>query len=448
MERPNIIYIVAHDLGRMLGCYGRGFESPNLDRFAREGVLFNRTFCTTTACSPSRGCAWTGQYAHTNGLMGLVNRGWSLPVDRKTIVNYMNDAGYHTTLVGLDHIRKFREDHRFKEYRDADPRTAVAVDNAISFLRDQQGESTPFYLNMGTTEVHGSQWGTFFANREEGGSNPPIDRYGWKDLERTPVPPTFKDAPQVREEMANYQECIRYLDFHLGRLFNAIDRLGYRDNTIIMFNTDHGMEGLRGKGTLYELGMEIACMMRGPGIESGTTVDHMIQNIDYTPTFLDATGEDIPEILEGTSFWPLLSGGDYTPRTHIFAERNWHGPSNDPMRSVRTESYHLIRNFDTSLKTAYTPETVPEIRETFESYPSSLFPGGDDPRPEYELFDLEKDPYDWNNLAEDSSHQDVKNDLAERLEQWMRDTKDPLLDGEIPNMLNGWPESPTHPLPA
>ena len=123
----------------MLGCYGRGFESPNLDRFAREGVLFNRTFCTTTACSPSRGCAWTGQYAHTNGLMGLVNRGWSLPVDRKTIVNYMNDAGYHTTLVGLDHIRKFREDHRFKEYRDADPRTAVAVDNAISFLRDQQG---------------------------------------------------------------------------------------------------------------------------------------------------------------------------------------------------------------------------------------------------------------------------------------------------------------------
>ena len=84
-DRPNIIYIVAHDLGRMLGCYGRGFKSPNLDRFASQGALFNKTFCTTTACSPSRGCAWTGQYAHTNGLMGLVNRGWSLPVERRKV---------------------------------------------------------------------------------------------------------------------------------------------------------------------------------------------------------------------------------------------------------------------------------------------------------------------------------------------------------------------------
>ena len=84
MDRPNIIYLVAHDLGRMLGCYGRGFESPNLDRFAREGALFDKTYCTTTACSPSRGCAWTGQYAHTNGLMGLVNRGWSLPVEERS----------------------------------------------------------------------------------------------------------------------------------------------------------------------------------------------------------------------------------------------------------------------------------------------------------------------------------------------------------------------------
>ena len=145
-NKPNIIYIVAHDLGRMLNCYNRGFASPNLDRFACEGVLFNSTFCTTTACSPSRGCAWTGHYAHTSGLMGLVNRGWSLPVDRQTIVDHMNTAGYHTTLVGLDHTRKFREDHRFKEYLPADPRTAVAIDNAIEFLRGRQGQSERYRL--------------------------------------------------------------------------------------------------------------------------------------------------------------------------------------------------------------------------------------------------------------------------------------------------------------
>ena len=284
---------------------------------------------------------------------------------------------------------------------------------------------------MGTIEVHGSQWGTHFANREEGGANPPLDRYGWKEVEKAPIPPTYKEAPQVREEMANYQECIRYLDYHLGRLFNAIDRLDYRDNTIIMFNTDHGMEGLRGKGTLYELGMEIACMMRGPGLSPGAQVDHMIQNMDYVPTFLDAVGADIPEAIQGQSFWPLLTGGDYTPKAMIFAERNWHGSSNDPMRSVRTEKYHLIKNFDTSLRSGWTPEDLPEIRETFESYPSTLFPQGTAPRDEVELFDLEQDPYDWHNVADDPALADVKSELLKALDQWMHDTEDPLLnDGE------------------
>jgi N-sulfoglucosamine sulfohydrolase len=450
MKRPNIIYIVAHDLGRMLGCYGRGFESPNLDRFASQGALFNKTFCTTTACSPSRGCAWTGQYAHVNGLMGLVNRGWSLPVERRTIVDHLNTAGYHTALVGLDHVRRFRQDHRFKEYLPADPRTAVAVDNAIAFLRDrkiqqdQQAQQEPFYLNMGTIEVHGSQWGTHFANREEGGTNPPLDRYGWKDSTQTSVPPTFKDAPQVREEIANYQECIRYLDFHLGRLFNAIDRLDLRDDTVVMFNTDHGMEGLRGKGTLYELGMEIACMMRGPGIAPGTQVDHLIQNIDYVPTFLDIADADIPANIQGLSFWPLLQGNTYESRPMIFAERNWHGPNNDPMRSVRTQHYHLIRNFDPLSKRAWTPETVPKIGETFVSYPSSLFPPGTEPRNGVELFDLEQDPYDWHDRADDPALAKVKVDLMQALDQWMRDTEDPLLQGGIPDQLHPWPEAPTH----
>jgi arylsulfatase A-like enzyme len=196
-DRPNIIFIVAHDLGRMLGCYGRGFKSPNLDRFASQGALFNKTFCTTTACSPSRGCAWTGQYAHTNGLMGLVNRGWSLPVERRTIVDHMNDAGYNTALVGLDHARRFREDHRFAEYLPADPRTAVAADNVIEFLKSRQGEDQPFYLNMGTIEVHGSQWGTWHANREKTGTEPLVERYGWSDRDDAPIPPTYKDHPSV-----------------------------------------------------------------------------------------------------------------------------------------------------------------------------------------------------------------------------------------------------------
>ena len=454
-DRPNIIYIVAHDLGRMLGCYGRGFKSPNLDRFASQGALLNKVYCASPACSPSRGCAWTGQYAHTNGLMGLVNRGWSLPVERQTIVDYLNEAGYHTALVGLDHARRFREDHRFKEYAPADPRTAVAVDNAIAFLKSRQGERQPFYLNMGTIEVHGSRWGTWHGNRKTTGEDPLVERYGWVDPAGVPIPPTFKDHPAVRREMANYQAAISYLDFHLGRLFNALDRLGFNDNTIVMFNADHGMEGLRGKGTLYELGMEIACMMRGPGITPGTRVDQLIQNIDYVPTFLDAVGADMPHAVQGRSFWPLLTGGNYAPADKIFAERNFHGgandtyadgtPSNfDPLRSVRTEKHLLIQTFGQGRRNFWTPETVPEVRDTFEMYPSQVFPRCPEPREMVELFDLETDPYCWYNLAGDPAQAEIRDNLMNDLDVWRSETRDPLLEGPIPDELNPWPDAPAY----
>ena len=103
-NRPNILYVVCHDLGRTLGCYGKPVISPNLDRFASQGALFASAFCSSPACSPSRGCAMTGQYAHTNGLMGLVNQGWSLPESTRTIIDHLNDAGYTTAHVGLQHF--------------------------------------------------------------------------------------------------------------------------------------------------------------------------------------------------------------------------------------------------------------------------------------------------------------------------------------------------------
>ena len=92
MKSPNILYFVCHDLGRMLGCYGARVATPNLDRFAADGVKFTNAFCSSPACSPSRGCAMTGQYAHTNGLMGLVNGGWTIPKEKKTIGQYQSSS--------------------------------------------------------------------------------------------------------------------------------------------------------------------------------------------------------------------------------------------------------------------------------------------------------------------------------------------------------------------
>jgi len=99
--RPNIIYIIVHDLGTALGSYGDpNVRTPRLDEFAAQGVRFTNYFCCSTCCSPSRGCIMTGRYAHTNGLIGLANRNWHLPDSELTIVDYLNQAGYETVNIG------------------------------------------------------------------------------------------------------------------------------------------------------------------------------------------------------------------------------------------------------------------------------------------------------------------------------------------------------------
>ncbi|MGJ3241328.1 MAG: sulfatase family protein, partial [Opitutales bacterium] len=375
-DRPNIIYIVCHDLGRSLGCYGNGFTSPQLDRFAQEGVLLANANCASNACSPSRGCVWTGQYAHTNGLMGLVNRGWTLPAERLTIVDHLKAAGYHTAISGLDHIRRNRADLRVDEDLEQTARTAASVDAAIGFLKKRQDNDQPFYLNVGLREVHPSQWATYHAGGLRETENPLIDHYGRAFPDEAPLPPTYADHPACRREVANFNACIAYMDFHLGRLFNAIDRLGYRDNTLVMFTTDHGIEGMRGKSFLYQPGTEIACLMRGPGITPDTRFDPLVSNIDFTPTFLEAAGADIPDAIQGKSFWPALTGKPYEPHEAIFAERNYHGPAQGtwddglpdnfiPSRSIQTDRWLLIRVYSEAIHAQWTPETIPELTDPF-----------------------------------------------------------------------------------
>jgi len=115
----------------------------------------------------------------------------------------------------------------------------------------------------------------------------------------------------------------------------------------------------------------------------------------------------------------------------------------DPMRSVRTEQYHLIQTFGEDRNSSWTPETVPEVRDEFSMYPSQVFPGCPDPREEVELFDLEKDPYDWHNVANDPAYAEIRDGLMRELAAWRKESKDPLLDGPIPDELNPWPDAPS-----
>lgn len=429
----NIIYVICHDLGRELGCYGKPIQTPVLDSFAKESALFTNAYCSSPACSPSRGCGMTGMYAHTNGLMGIVGTGWSLDVNVKTVVDYLNDAGYETVHTGHQHERIRNEDNRYQIEmlnETADQFVENAISQAIGYLSSRKEGDRPFYLNIGTSEVHTGTWMTQSEN-----TAPRRAIYGTTPETEIYMPPYIIDTPELRNEMGSFQACIRYFDNQLKRLFDAVTALGYENDTLVIFTTDHGISNERAKGSLYGAGIEISLMARLPGvINPGTVIDNLIQNIDLAPTILEAAGIDIPESMQGKSFWSLMTGNPYMEHQELFLERNYHGQRGyDPMRAVRTKNYHYILNFDKDAKRSWLPDETPNISKTYQNWFTELWPKNRPDRDRAELFDLTTDPLEFHNIAKDPKMQSICEELRAKVDLWMKKTSDPLLQGRVPH---------------
>jgi N-sulfoglucosamine sulfohydrolase len=433
----NIIYVVCHDLGRYLGCYDTPVHSPCLDAFARDGVLFTESYCNSPACTPSRCCAMTGRYAHVSGCVGLTHMGWPLSQAERTIVDYLNDFGYETAHFGLTHERYACDNHDQidGEKHWHDQRVENAVEQAIAYLRERRGASRPFYLNVGTYEVHASCYMRPERQQAYGGPVPLNEVY---------IPPYVRDDPVLREAFARFNSCIRFLDRHFGRLVAAIDELGHGANTLVVFTTDHGIANVRAKGTLYDRGTEIALMVRPPhGLRRGYAVDHLIQNIDFAPTLLEMAGAPLPAGLDGRSFWSLLCGLPYAPHQEIFTERNFHGQRRrgesefsdvyDPVRSVRTRSFHYLRWFDPAAwDRPWLPHEMPPLSplgaDVDQAFPSEAGRA----RQSEELYHVAHDPCELRDVSRQPEFGRVRADLAGRLARWMQATDDHVLRGHRP----------------
>jgi arylsulfatase A-like enzyme len=441
-DRPNIIYFVSHDTGRFLGCYGRPIPfSPNLDRLAEEGLLFENVLCSSPCCGPSRNCAMTGLYAHVSGAMGLGGMGWCLPEDVPTVVDFMNEADYQTVHMGFCHERRYGE-MRYEvdgvrgvdeRYWNCDARNVVNC--AIEFLQARD-DDRPFYMNLATNETHEGHFRGEMHQRHGG----PVPR------EQAWVGPTDPDNEHYRARWASFYASLQYLDHHFGRLMQAVEDRGLAENTLIVYTTDHGVACTRGKFHVYEPGVEVSLIMRPPrgwGLPGGRRLPHLLPNIDFMPTMLEAAGIQPPDGINGRSFWPLVTGGDYQPRTELFVERNFHGERApdvdgyvdlyDPQRCVRTAEFRYVRHFRPDVR-----PRLPYRREmqsgTYEQKP----------RPEQELYDRRHDPWEQYNVAERPEYESIKRDLARKLDRWMHETDDPALSGERPAPLEKqayWPTS-------
>ncbi len=393
----------------------------------------------------------TGMTAHRNGLMGLVNFGWSMPRSTRTIVDHLNDAGYMTVHCGMQHERQDDKANRYRlEMKDFvdDPykeHAESALKQAVLFLETRQKE-VPFYLNIGIHEVHCTNWMEQVSYNEE--------RKGWygkEDPDNIVLPDWMPDFMPFRHEFARFYAAITYTDRKIGGFLRELDRFGLWDDTMVIFTTDHGIAANRAKTTLYDRGVETALLVKAPGCPPGRTSDCLIRNTDVAPTILEACGLPIPDTMDGSSFYPLLAGRDYVPHPYIVTERNYHGgvpaylplPEGsrigyDPTRAVRSTDFHYIRYFDTDATRPWYKDEIKEIAETYTDWYDFMLPPCPIPRDSEELFDIRSGPGEYRNRAGDPAYADVLEEMRGILDAWMIQTCDPLLDGPIPDRMNGW----------
>jgi arylsulfatase A-like enzyme len=407
---PNIIYIHSHDSGRYLQPYGHAVPTSNLQRLARDGVLFRRAFSAAPTCSPSRAGLLTGQCPHRNGMLGLAHRGFSLNDYNKHIVHTLRGKGYRSVLAGLQHVAAQPETIGYDEIISPKSKSALHVSPvAVEFLNQPHAE--PFFLDIGFFETH----------REYPKPTPADDpRYTQPPL---PIP----DTPQTREDTAAYHASARILDWGVGQVLDALDRNNLTANTLVISTTDHGVAFPLMKCNLTDSGWGVSLIMRGPGeFRGGKVCDALLSQLDVFPTLCELLGIAPPSWLEGKSFLPILRGEKKEINDEVFAEVTYHA-AYEPKRAVRTERWKYIRRFGDR----HTP-VLPNCDDGLSKGLWLEYGWKRQTLPDEDLYDLIFDPTEHQNLATNPAYRDTLTEMRARLDQWMQRTEDQLLHGPVP----------------
>jgi arylsulfatase A-like enzyme len=411
-DRPNILYLHSHDTGRYIQPYGYAVPTPNLQRFAEQSILFRKCFCSAPTCSASRAALLTGQCAHSSGMIGLAHRGFGLKDHKQHIVHTLREAGYASTLIGVQHVMHW-------ENRGAD---GIGYDNVVHLENLWSHEQItgaaktffdgppqqPFFLSVGFVHTH----------REYPEPGPGIDeRYV-----RPPAP--LPDASETRHDMACFMESARRLDAGMGAVIRALDESGLGENTLVVCTTDHGIAFPAMKCNLTDHGTGVMLMMRGPGgFEGGRVCDALVSHVDVFPTLCDLLGIDPPAWLQGTSLMPLVRGEADEVNEAIFSENTYHA-AYEPMRSVRTKRWRYIRRYDERGKTV-----LPNCDDSPSKTLWMEHGWAERPTAREELYDVVFDPNEVANVAGDPANAAVLEEMRARLDQWMAATEDPILQG-------------------
>lgn len=422
--QPNILLINTHDSGRHFGCYGVDeVQTPNVDQLAENGVQLTEFHATDPQCAPSRCSLLTGQYPQRNGMMGLPSPGfeWSLNDSTSHLAHRISDTGYYAAQFGFQHEAEPADIDSlgFDSVDDSvRPGPDVATDVA-SFLTSYDRDD-PFYAQVGLFETHNPlDFGGAEPDRENG----------------VAIPPYLADEPTAREALAQFQGLLKQGDDAVGIILDALDTAGLRESTLVVFTSDHGIPFSRAKGYLYDAGTGVPLILHWPegGLEGGDAIDVLASNVDFLPTLFELIGLPVPDDVDGRSFADFLdSDREFDVTDHRDAiygmfhdHRRW-GFAPD-CRSIRTDRYKLIRNFESG-KHFEPPINLSNLDRLGRD---GLKTG--EIRPPVELYDLEADPDEFENVADEPEYSDIRQRLDRKLLDHLASVDDPILRGPPPS---------------
>lgn len=440
-QRKNIILFVNDDLGCDLGCYGNSaIKTPHIDRLAAEGVRFDNAFCTTASCSASRSVILSGLHNHANGQYGhshVFHHFIGFPTVR-TLPTLLAEAGYRTALVGKLHVAP-EENYTFHETLKANARNTVQMAEACRDFISAK-DRKPFFLYFCPADPHRSRLivktGEVLADAF---GNVPKGHPGVKEVMYSPeeviVPPFLPDTPASRAELAQYAQSVSRVDQGLGRLRELLREAGVEDETLIVFTSDNGIAFPGAKTTLYEPGMRLPLIVYAPGVENPAhACDALVSHTDITPTLLEYAGVKPPAKLHGRSWLSILdeekpSGWDEVQASHTFHEITMYYP----MRVIRERRYKFIWNLAHGLEYPFASDLYDSAiwQEAIQRGEQSAFGKRTVAqflhRPEYELYDLEADPDEAENLAKSPDHKEVVERMLQKIKAFQKRTADPWI---------------------
>jgi N-sulfoglucosamine sulfohydrolase len=501
--RPNILFCFADDWGRYASIYAKlekqpslnqVVNTPNIDRIAREGVLFRHAFVNAPSCTPSRSSLLSGRYFFNTGRGAILQTAeWDSSIP--SYPHLLRDAGYHIGETYKVWSPGAPVDAPFGAGKHAYERAGNLPNNFSENVTKMMGEGQT--LEAARAKIYDqvrANFEAFLADRKAGqpwhywfGATTTHRRWikgsGKKlwgieaDALKGKLPPFLPDVPEVREDIADYLGEVQAWDAYIGLLLKKLEETGELENTLIVVSGDHGMPGVtNGKCNLYDFGTGVALVARLPkgmggrgNRGNGRVVDDLISLVDLAPTFLEAAGVAIPAGMNARSFLDVLrsekSGQVDASRTWVISGRERHvafANENNlpyPQRALRTREFLYIRNFAPErwpLGTPYrvTETSVPE-QEELESETYAAFADMDASptkawlvlhrddargkrfydiafarRPAEELYDLIKDPHQLKNVAADPAYAKDRARLQAQLMKNLTDAGDPRVTGD------------------